>query len=82
MEGCRPMSTPMITNWKKLHASEGELVNPTLFCQLIGLLMYFVNTRPNMSFVVNTLSQFMVEPKRVHWTIGGQVKWAWLASRI
>ena len=26
MEDCRPMSTPMITNWKKLHASEGELV--------------------------------------------------------
>ena len=25
MEDCRPMSTPMITNWKKLHASEGEL---------------------------------------------------------
>ena len=29
--------------------------------------MYLVNTRPNLSFVVNTLSQFMVEPQRVHW---------------
>ena len=29
MEDCRPMSTPMITNWKKLHASKGELVDPT-----------------------------------------------------
>ena len=27
----RPMSTPMITNWKKLHASETELVDPTLY---------------------------------------------------
>ena len=35
MEDCRPMSTPMITNWKKLHASEGELVDPTLYRQLI-----------------------------------------------
>ena len=31
MEDCRPMSTPMITNWKKLHASEGEFVDPTLY---------------------------------------------------
>ena len=44
MEDYRPMSTPMITNWKKLHASEGELVDPTLYHQLIGSLMYLVNT--------------------------------------
>ena len=29
--------------------------------------MYLVNTRPDLSFAVNTLSQFMVEPRRVHW---------------
>jgi hypothetical protein len=29
--------------------------------------MYFFNTRPDICFFVNTLSQFMVEPKRVHW---------------
>ena len=67
------MSTPMITNWKKLHASEEELVDPTLYRQLIGSLMYLVNTRPNMSFVVNTLSQFMVEPRRVHWVAAKHV---------
>ena len=35
MEKCRPMFTPMITNWKKLHAFEGELVDPTLYNQLV-----------------------------------------------
>jgi hypothetical protein len=29
--------------------------------------MYLVNTRPNFCFAVNTLSQFMVEPRTVHW---------------
>ena len=62
----RPMSTSMITNWKKFHASETELVDPTLYRQLIGSLRYLVNTRPNICFAVNSLSQFMVEPRRVH----------------
>jgi hypothetical protein len=29
--------------------------------------MYLVNTRPDISFAVNSLSQFMVDPQRVHW---------------
>ena len=29
MEDCRPITTPMTTNWKKLVISEGELVDPT-----------------------------------------------------
>ena len=29
--------------------------------------MYLVNTGPNISFLVNSLSQFMVDPQRVHW---------------
>eukprot|EP00253_Pinus_taeda_P023629 PITA_23629 len=67
MEDCRPMSTPMITNWKKLHASDSKLVDPTLYRQLIGSLMYLVNTRLDICFAVNTMSQFMCEPRKVHW---------------
>lgn len=55
MEDCRPMSTQMITNLKKVSTSKGELVDPTLYRQLIVSLMYLVNTRPNICFVVNTL---------------------------
>ena len=56
MDDCRSMSTPMVTNWKKLHAYEGELVDPTLYCQLIGSLMYLANSRSDLCFTVNTLS--------------------------
>ncbi len=38
-----------------------------MYRQIIGSLMYLVNTRPAICFSVNTLSQFMVEPRRVHW---------------
>jgi hypothetical protein len=56
MQNYRPMSTPMVTNWKKIDASRSEVVDPTLYKQLIGSLMYLVNTRPNIRFAVNTLS--------------------------
>eukprot|EP00253_Pinus_taeda_P023529 PITA_23529 len=67
MEGCRPMAMPMITNWKKLHASDSKLVNPILHHQFIGSLMYLVNIKPNICLAVNTLSHFMIEPRTVHW---------------
>ena len=73
MDGCNPMSTPMTTNFKKLDASESELVDPMLYRQLIGSLMYLVNTRPDISFAINTLSQYMVEPRRVQWATAKHV---------
>ncbi len=68
MVDCRPVATPMATTGKELYALDSHVVDPTLYRQLIGSLMYLVNTRPDICFSVNTLSQFMVEPKRVHWT--------------
>jgi hypothetical protein len=67
MEDCKSMTTPMITNLKKLNSSEPDKVNPTIYRQLIGCLIYWTNTRPDICFVVNTLSQHMVDPREVHW---------------
>ena len=33
---------------------------------MIGSLMYLMNTRPYILFVVNTLSQFLTDPRNVH----------------
>eukprot|EP00253_Pinus_taeda_P034522 PITA_34522 len=73
MQDCRSMASPMITNWKKIDASEDKEVDPTFYRQLIGSLMYLVNTRPDIFFAVNTLSQFMVESKRVHWAVARRI---------
>jgi len=61
------MATPMTINLKLLSDSSSDLVDPTMYRQLIGSLMYLVNTRPNICFAVNALSQYMVEPRHVHW---------------
>jgi hypothetical protein len=57
------MATPMITNLKKVTALDSELVDPTLYRELIGPLMYLVNPRPKICFAMNTLSQFMVKKR-------------------
>ena len=56
-------------NYTNLFHQDSSLVDPTLYRQIIGSLMYLVNTRPDICYDVNTLSQFMVEPKRAHWAV-------------
>jgi hypothetical protein len=63
---CKAMNTPMETNLKLLVDTSSELADATLYIQIIGSLMYLMNTRPDICFSVNTLSQYLVEPRRVH----------------
>jgi hypothetical protein len=67
MMACKSMATLMMTNLKLLSDSSSDLVDPTMYRQLIGSLMYLVKTRPNICFAVYALSQYMVEPRHVHW---------------
>ena len=50
-----------------LFVSDSDLVDPTMYRQLVGSLMYLVNTRPDICFAVSTLGQFMCEPRQMHW---------------
>ena len=63
MVDCKSVSTPMKLNFKKLSgcAAEPVLANPTEYCQLVGALMFLVNTCPDACFAVNSLSQHMVD---------------------
>ena len=63
---CKPMITPMITNLKTLRSSESSPVDASRYRQLVGSLIYLVNTRPYIFFAVNVLSQFQVELKHDH----------------
>jgi hypothetical protein len=63
---CKSMNTPMETKLKLLVDTSSELIDATLYRQIIRLLMYLTNTRTYICFAVNTLSQFLVEPRHVH----------------
>ena len=53
---CKSMTTPMDTNLKLLSNESSKLVDVTQYRHIIGSLMYLTNTRPDIWFVVNTLS--------------------------
>ena len=63
---CKVMATPMYSNLKLLADDSLELVDVTHYRQIIGSLMYLTNTIPDICFAVNTLSQYLVQPRRVH----------------
>ena len=62
-------------NLKKLSSvvADSYLVDPTVYRQLIGSLMYLVNTRPDICFAVSTLGQFMCESRQMHWVAAKHV---------
>jgi hypothetical protein len=73
MEGYKPMDTPLPGNWKKEDATSGEVVDAIVYRQLVGSLMYLVNTRPDIFYAVNQLSQVMVKPTKLFWKAGKHV---------
>ena len=64
--GMQVMATPMDSSLKWLADDSSELVDVTQYSRIIGLLMYLTNTRPDICFSVNTLSQYLVQPRWVH----------------
>ena len=48
-------------------------MDSTLYQQLIGSLMYLVHTRPDICYTVNAPSQFMSDPKHIHWVAAKHV---------
>ena len=43
-----------------------ESVDAMMYHQMIGSLMYLMNMRPDICFVVNTLSQLLTDSRHVH----------------
>eukprot|EP00253_Pinus_taeda_P032236 PITA_32236 len=72
---CNSLPTTMELNFKKLcgEVVGSDLANPSEYKQLVGALMFLVNTGPDICFAINTLNQFMTEPHHVHWVTAKHV---------
>jgi hypothetical protein len=67
MTDCESMPTPMVMDLNNMSDIDSGDVDSHLYRQLIGYLMYLVNTKPDIFYAMNVLSQFMSQPKHTHW---------------
>jgi hypothetical protein len=62
MMGCKPILIPLEQN-VKLSPDEGNPVeDTTMYRRIVGSLIYMTITRPNLSYVVGMVNQFMQTP--------------------
>jgi Reverse transcriptase (RNA-dependent DNA polymerase) len=67
MQGAKPNSTPMATGKVLSKFGGATFDDPHLFRSIIGALQYVTITRPDISFAVNRVSQYMHAPTVSHW---------------
>ncbi|XP_019087371.1 PREDICTED: uncharacterized protein LOC109127258 [Camelina sativa] len=65
--GSQPAAFP-IEQQHKLALSDGPLLKePERYRRLVGRLVYLLATRPDLTYVIHVLSQFMHSPRADHW---------------
>eukprot|EP00253_Pinus_taeda_P028073 PITA_28073 len=61
MEDCKPAPSPFQSGFKLSVTCTSPEVDATLYCQLVGKLLYLTHTRPDLSFVVGLVAGFIAE---------------------
>ncbi|XP_004297966.1 PREDICTED: uncharacterized mitochondrial protein AtMg00810-like [Fragaria vesca subsp. vesca] len=57
-----------------LKAIDGELLaNPTIFRELVRSLQYLTITRSDISFAVNSIAQYMSQPRTTHLIVANRI---------
>lgn len=64
--GNKVVTTPMEVNHKLTHSSGEFLLDITGYRRLIGKLIYLSTTRPNITYSISILTQFMDKPTHTH----------------
>ena len=67
MLDCKLVDTPMDPNVKLVLGQRESLGDPGRYRRLIGKLNYLIITRPDISFPVSVVSQFLQSPCDSHW---------------
>jgi histone deacetylase 1/2 len=67
---CTPVTTPMASS-ERLCSTDGHPLSSkeaTQYRSIVGGLQYLTVTRPDLSFVVNKVCQYLHEPRTHHWS--------------
>ena len=69
MLDCKPVDPPMDPNVKLVPGQGKSLGDPGRYRRLVGKLNYLTITRPDISFSVSVISQFLQSPCDSHWDV-------------
>lgn len=64
--GAKPVRTPIEQNLKLNRDGGSPSSDPTVYRRLIGRLLYLTITRPDISYPLQVLSQYMDKPHQSH----------------
>lgn len=67
MDKANPLPTSMITNHQLSRYKSEAIQNQKQYRSIVGALQYVTITRPDISFCVNKVSQYMQNPLDNHW---------------
>ncbi|MFS7969739.1 putative RNA-directed DNA polymerase [Helianthus anomalus] len=73
----KPVNSPMEINSNLALGDSPQLVDPAQFRQIVGALQYLYLTlsRPDITFAVNKVCQFMHSPTENHWSAIKRILW-------
>ena len=66
MQNNKAAPTPIVIGLKLTKEDCNISVNPTLYKSMVGNLMYWIATRPDLMHAVSLISRFMETPKDSH----------------
>ncbi|XP_016746235.1 uncharacterized mitochondrial protein AtMg00810-like [Gossypium hirsutum] len=69
---CKPVQTPLVTKVSR-DASPAFLSDGSSYRRLVGRLLYWTSTRPDISFAIQQLSQFLTCPTILHLQVAHRV---------
>jgi histone deacetylase 1/2 len=75
MTHCSGMSTPLSSS-EKITTREGDLLGPedsTNYRSMVGALQYLTLTRPDISYAVNKVCQYLHAPTTVHYSAAKRI---------
>ncbi|KAK1421784.1 hypothetical protein QVD17_24412 [Tagetes erecta] len=73
MEHASEISTPMEFGIKVTKDETRTEVDNGLYRSMVGSLMYLCGTRPDLTYAMSLISQYMENPKTSHWELGKRI---------
>ena len=73
MVGCKPAKTQMVQQLKLSKCNGDVFKDAGQYRRLIGKLMYLTLSRPNITYAVHRLSQFLAQPRVPHMKVATRI---------